>query len=52
MPECENCGEFVTDQYVRVFAPNEMETVRVCPQFSDMLRDGGDVREARVPRQQ
>jgi hypothetical protein len=22
MPECQNCGSFVTEDYVRVFAPN------------------------------
>ena len=41
MAECENCGAFVTEQYVRVFAPTGM----------DMVRDGGDVREAKSPRQ-
>jgi NAD-dependent SIR2 family protein deacetylase len=50
MAECDNCGEFVTDQYVRVFAPTGMDTVRVCPQCPDMMRDGSDVREAKTPR--
>jgi hypothetical protein len=50
MPECENCGGFVTDQYVRVFAPTGMDTVRVCPNCPDMVRDNGGVREAKSPR--
>jgi hypothetical protein len=52
VPRCNNCDAFVTEQYVRVFAPDEMETVRVCPHCEDKLRDGNDVREARAPRQQ
>ena len=50
MPECKNCGAFVTEQYVRVFAPTGMDTVRVCPNCPDMVREGGDVREAKSPR--
>lgn len=50
MPQCENCDSFVTDQYVRVFAPNEMETVRVCPSCEDMVRDGAETREAHAAR--
>lgn len=52
MAECQNCGAIVTEQYVRVFAPAGMETVRVCPECPDMVREGGDVREAKAPRQQ
>ncbi|WP_425601781.1 DUF7563 family protein [Haloplanus pelagicus] len=52
MPTCENCGSFVTDAYVRVFAPDGMETVRVCPSCEDKVRDGADVRTARATRQQ
>ena len=51
MAECENCGEFVTEHYVRVFAPNGMESVRVCPKCPDMVRRDGEVREAKSPRQ-
>jgi NAD-dependent SIR2 family protein deacetylase len=51
MADCENCGAFVTEQYVRVFAPTGMETVRVCPSCPGMVREGGDVREAKSPRQ-
>ena len=50
MAHCRNCGEFVTDAYIRVFAPPGMETVRVCPNCEDMVREGADVREAKVPR--
>lgn len=51
MPECNNCGSFVTQNYVRVFAPNGMEQPRVCPHCEDMVRDGSQVREARSVRQ-
>ena len=50
MPECENCGSFVTEQYVRVFAPPEMTTVRVCPECPDMIREKGGVPEAKSQR--
>ena len=50
MAECDNCGAFVTEQYVRVFAPPGMDTVRVCPECPDMVREGGGVREAKSPR--
>ena len=51
MPQCKNCDSFVTDDYVRVFAPAELDAVRVCPNCEDKLRDGADVREARSTRQ-
>ena len=50
MPRCNNCESFVTERYVRVFAPSGMDTVRVCPNCEDKLRDGADVREARSKR--
>ncbi|WP_449404674.1 DUF7563 family protein [Halococcus hamelinensis] len=50
MPNCENCDGFVTQQYVRVFAPTGMDTVQICPDCLDMLWDGGDVREAKSKR--
>jgi NAD-dependent SIR2 family protein deacetylase len=50
MPECQNCGSFVTEAYVRVFAPNGMDKPRVCPNCEDLVRDGNDVREARAKR--
>jgi hypothetical protein len=51
MPKCANCNSFVTQRYVEVFAPSGRETVRVCPNCEDMVRDGADVREARAKRQ-
>lgn len=50
MPECENCGGVVTEQYVRVFAPTGMSTVRVCPRCENLVREGAEVREAKSPR--
>ena len=50
MPECENCGAFVTDAYKRVFAPDGLDTVRVCPNCEDKVRDCADVRVARSSR--
>jgi hypothetical protein len=52
VPHCQNCESYVTEAYVRVFAPDSMDSVRVCPHCEDKLRDGADVREARAPRQQ
>ncbi|SEO52306.1 hypothetical protein SAMN04487948_10360 [Halogranum amylolyticum] len=50
MPECQNCGSFVTVDYVRVFAPDGLDKPRVCPHCEDMIRDGGSIREARSTR--
>lgn len=50
MPKCQNCGSFVTKQYVRVFTPPKVEEPRVCPECEDVVRDGADVRQARSPR--
>ena len=50
MPDCRNCDGFVTEQYVRVFAPTGMDNVRVCPNCEDKLRDEAEVREAHSPR--
>lgn len=50
MAECKNCGSFVTERYVRVFAPPGLDTVRVCPKCEDKVRDGASVREARSKR--
>lgn len=50
MPQCANCSSFVSDQYVRVFAPADRDTVRVCPNCDDMVRTGGDVRPAHTLR--
>ncbi|WP_449271778.1 DUF7563 family protein [Haloferax litoreum] len=50
MPQCQNCSSFVTEGYVRVFAPEGMEEPRVCPHCEDMVRDGAQVRQARATR--
>lgn len=50
MPTCQNCGSFVTKQYVKVFTPNSVDEPRVCPYCEDKKRSGGDVREARSKR--
>jgi len=50
MPSCQNCGGFVTEQYVRVFAPDGLDEARVCPNCEDKLREGAEVREARSKR--
>lgn len=52
MPECLNCERFVTRDYVRVFSPREMDTVRCCPKCEDKIRTNGEVREARSTRYQ
>lgn len=51
MPRCKNCDSFVTDDYVRVFAPDDLDGVRVCPNCEDKLRDGAEIRDARSTRQ-
>ena len=50
MPNCQNCGSFVTNRYARVFTPDGVDEPRVCPQCENKLRDGGEVREARSRR--
>ncbi|SFB80417.1 hypothetical protein SAMN05444422_102102 [Halobiforma haloterrestris] len=50
MPECQNCGAFVTDAYARVFTPRGVDDPRVCPDCQDKIRDGAEVRTARSPR--
>jgi hypothetical protein len=50
MPICANCDGFVSETYMRVFAPTGRETVRVCPNCPDKLRDGANVREAHSAR--
>ena len=50
MPECQNCGAFVTEQYQRVFTPDDEDAPRVCPNCDDMIRDGAEVRPARSHR--
>ena len=50
MPECQNCGAFVTAAYARVFTPSGIDEPRVCPQCEDKIRDGAEVRQARSTR--
>lgn len=50
MAECNNCGSFVTEDYLRVFAPEEADGVQACPRCEDMVRNGSSVREARAKR--
>ena len=52
MPECQNCGTFVSAAYTRVFTPTGVDQVRVCPYCPEMIRDNGEVRAARSPRKQ
>jgi hypothetical protein len=35
MPHCNNCDGFLTENYVRVFAPSELETVPTCLNCTD-----------------
>ena len=50
MPNCQNCGAFVTDAYARVFTPDDHDEPRVCPECPDKLREGAEIREARSQR--
>lgn len=47
MPDCQNCGAFVTETYARVFTPTEVAQPRVCPNCENKLRDGAQIRDAR-----
>lgn len=51
MPQCQNCGTVVSKDYARVFVPDGRTDPRACPYCEDMIRVGGDVREARAPRE-
>lgn len=51
MPECLNCGAFVTETYVRVNEPEEYDNARVCPECPDKIRGkGNQPRKARSTR--
>jgi hypothetical protein len=41
MAICNDYDGFVTDSYVRVFAPPDLETARVCPNCENEIREGG-----------
>ena len=47
MAKCLRCGEFVTENYVRVFAPEGEDGPRVCPHCEDAVREGTGIRLAR-----
>lgn len=40
MPECQNCGSHVSDQYVRVSVPEHLEAPRTCPHCPDAVSEG------------
>ena len=42
MANCLNCDSYVSEQYVKVFAPDELSSVRVCPHCEDKMRDGNE----------
>ncbi len=51
MPNCQNCGSHVTEQYVRVFEPREYEMgdgPRACPNCEDIKRTGSEIRKKRA----
>ncbi|WP_443984560.1 DUF7563 family protein [Halorientalis marina] len=49
MPECDNCGSHVTENYVRVFVPSGVDRPKACPSCPDMKRDGsGRAREKKT----
>jgi hypothetical protein len=48
MPECQNCGGHVTNRYVRVFTPDEMDTPRMCPNCEDLTRGRDGIREKKT----
>lgn len=45
MPKCKNCKSHVTEKYVNVFCPPELDRPRVCPRCENMTRDGSQIRE-------
>jgi hypothetical protein len=45
-PECQNCGSFVTERYVRVFSRRWEDTVDHCPHCTN-IKDGTETRQAR-----
>jgi len=46
MPECQNCGNVVSDRYARVMGRDGV--VEACPECPDLVRDRrGRVRERR-----
>lgn len=50
MPDCQNCGAHVTEQYAKVFTPNDVDQPRACPFCPDRVRAGDGFRKARSQR--
>jgi len=48
MPTCHNCGAHVTERYVRVFTPVDVDQPRACPHCEDKTRSDGKVRETKT----
>lgn len=46
MPMCQNCKSFVTNRYARVFTPPNVDQPRACPNCTDKVRTGAEVRDA------
>lgn len=51
MPECQNCGNEVSHQYVRVFEPEGNTQAQACPDCPDLVRGRNGVRKARASRE-
>jgi hypothetical protein len=47
MPESQNYGSHVTERYARVFTPDGINALRVCPNCEDMTRAKDGPREVR-----
>lgn len=45
MPNCQNCGSFVTETYVRVLEPEDIDEPRCCPDCDDLTRRNGKIVE-------
>lgn len=47
MPTCQNCGEHVSRQYMRVFSPEDVDAPAACPNCPDKIREGPGARDKR-----
>ena len=47
MPECRNCGGFVSNDYARVFSVDDDPGVKACPNCEDAVR-GADGKPRKV----
>ncbi len=48
--QCQNCGEPVSDDYVRVFGVERIDGVRCCPYCPDLIRRNGQIETPRASR--